>query len=179
MSMGLHRIQDDVKTRLNIDHTITDCVSRPQNYTINDLLELNMKLFLDYSNQLIDSIRRDLKKLRLVPTQKYWKNLNDYIKIHKQLSANPRINDIQIKAAEELYNNLVVEKGELDAAKPDFEILKKKTFLYYLVPIESAVTVGYFAVINFFYKLLDLNVVIGFFVILYAFYWLLKKYFDL
>jgi len=179
MSKGLHKIQDDVKIRLDIDHTITDCVSRPRKYTIDNLLELNMKLFLDYSNQLINSIKRDLNKLRLVPTGKYWASLNNYIKLHKQLSANPKTDDIQINAAEELYNNLVVERDELNAAKPDFEMLKKKIFLHYLVPIEGAVTVGYFAVINTFYKILDLSTVVGFFVVLYLFYWLLKKYFNL
>lgn len=180
MARGLHRIQDDVKTRLDIDHQITDCVSRPDRYTIDELLELNMKLFLGYSQLLINSIKGNLKKLKLVSTREYWLSLNGYIKIFRQLEANPKIDDIQIEATEELYNNLVVEKEKLYAAKSDFEMLKKKVFLKYLLSIVVAVSTGYFGIIKFVLNSpIDSTVVIVYGIVLYVSYWFLKKYFGL
>ena len=179
LGRGLHKIQDDVKVRLPIDGQITDCIGNSNKYNLQDILKLNMKLYLDYSDILIKDIESFLNGLRLVSTKKYWSDLISRKKIHKKLNNSQKINNIQINAAEALYDDLIVLSDELYSANQDFDTEKRKTFLWYLILLEGAVTTAYFYFIKPFLDSSFTNTFTYYFLSVVIFWVLLKEYFKL
>ncbi|MCL5434391.1 MAG: hypothetical protein M1559_01590 [Candidatus Marsarchaeota archaeon] len=148
---------------LPIDDAVRNCLGKHTSYRGQDLLQLNMKLFLDYSIFLLNKIKDFLKSLKWIKTKEYWKDFYEYEKVFKELNRNVKIDEIQIKGANELFNGLIDLRDDLSAGLQDFELERREKFMRYYGSFVGAFTTVYFS-LSYAYNAIN---IVGIFIYLY------------
>ena len=105
---------------------------------------LNLKLFLDYSENLISNLEKQVKSIRLVSTKKYWEDLNEAKGALKELRNIDEANKEHVDAAKITFDNLVALQKDLDAAKQDITSETKRKFIQYYGGVQTLVTLIFF-----------------------------------
>jgi hypothetical protein len=175
-------IHQHISDRLSIDTEISTFISNPENKSMinSEFYNLNLRLFLDYSELLLERLEEQLNEIKLTPTKEYWRDINEAKPALKELRLISKANAEHVKSSKDIFDNLVEQKKELDAAKNDIKSGEKRKFLQYYLSALSVMTLIYFGFIT----LLRPNagdIVIA--IILYIYiatgaYFVLKRYFK-
>lgn len=145
-----------------------------------DLMFLHLILWLEYTKLLMDKIELFLNKLHLVPTKKYFSELNEYKRIYGAINENPKKDDKNLLiAAKNLFYNSEKLLQDLESSKKDFAWSFKKSFLtIYLVIAGIVITVFLYSGLPAFLHLDPIGTCVAIIALLYVIYLLLKNYLE-
>jgi hypothetical protein len=147
MNNELNNIHREVKDILSIDTQIRASIGNHTSYDNQDLIKLNLTMFLEYSSYTMERIKAYLKSLRWVSTYESWNELHKYEKAYLEIKNNVKVDLAQVGGASAIFYNVAQLRGELKDKTHDFEVETRKVYLKYLgtaVTVFSTIYVGFY-----------------------------------